>query len=139
MDMDINTPRLVYSSKELLTLRRARAGTVPKLPDETCRPYRGRKAGAKLKAKQLARRWRYKSAVLSVIMGNANLLPNNIDKLAVLVKNIKTYKECSVFCFCETWLTASIPDANMALPASAWQELISGKRKEAVVAVYVMV
>lgn len=127
MDMDINTPSAGGNPNP-----RSRAGTVLKLPDETHRPYRCHRAGAKLKAKQLARRCSYKSAVPSMIMGNANLLLNMIDELAALVKNIKTYKECSVFCFCETWLTA-----NMALPASAWQELICGKRKGGGVTVYV--
>lgn len=47
-----------------------------------------------------------------MIMGN-----RQTDELAVLVKNGKTYmyRECSLLCFTETWLTASIPDANVEL------------------------
>lgn len=43
-------------------------------------------------------------------------LVNKTDKLAELVKNTKTYREGSLLCFSETWLTTSIQDANMELP-----------------------
>uniref|UniRef100_A0A3B1JXG3 Reverse transcriptase domain-containing protein n=1 Tax=Astyanax mexicanus TaxID=7994 RepID=A0A3B1JXG3_ASTMX len=49
-------------------------------------------------------------------MGNVNSLANKTDELAALVRNQRTYWECSLFCFTETWLTASIPDANVNIP-----------------------
>lgn len=116
-DMDYYTPRLVYSGSQLRALRtRARAGVVPYLPNEVRRPYRGCRASTKQKAKRLVRKWRYNPSVPSVILGNVNSLPNKIDELAALVNNVRTYRECSLLCFCETWLTANILDANVELP-----------------------
>ncbi|KAI4877848.1 hypothetical protein NFI96_007782 [Prochilodus magdalenae] len=49
-------------------------------------------------------------------MGNVNSLTNKTDELACLVKNQRLYRECSLFCFTETWLTTDTPDANVELP-----------------------
>ena len=67
--------------------------------------------------------------------GNVDSLPNKIDELASLVKNVKTYKECSLMCFSETWLTSNIPDANVEIPGfitvrSDRNAGTCGKRKE---------
>ena len=75
-------------------------------------------------------------------MGNVNSLPNKIDELAALVKNVKTYRECSLLCFSETWLTTSIPDANMELPGfstvrSDRDTNACGKQKGGGLAIYV--
>lgn len=78
--MDISTPKLVYSRNQLLALRTiSSAGVVPHLPEELRWLYCGCRAGAELKAKRLARKWRYKPAVSPVIMANVNILPNKID------------------------------------------------------------
>lgn len=91
MDMDIHMSKVVYSRTQLLALRtKSRTGVAPHLPDVVRRPYRSCRAGAKLKAKSLAKKWRYKPPVPSVIMGNVNSLPNKIDKLAELLKNVNT-------------------------------------------------
>lgn len=47
-------------------------------------------------------------------MGNVNSLPNKIDELAAL-ENQRIYRECSLFILTETWLTDSIPNANVDL------------------------
>ena len=75
-------------------------------------------------------------------MGNVNSLPNKIDELAALTKNVKTFRECSLLCFSETWLTASIPDANMELPdfttvRADRDTRACGKRKGGGLALYV--
>lgn len=57
----------------------------------------------------------FKPPVPSMIIGNVNPLLNKIDKLAARTKNVKTFKECSLLCLTETWLTADIPDANVEL------------------------
>lgn len=115
--MDYSTPRLVYSRNLLHSLRaKSHIGVVPCLPVEVRKPYRGCRAGALLKARRLAKKWRFKPPVPSIIMGNVNSLPNKIDELAALTRNVKTFRECSLLCFTETWLTASIPDANVELP-----------------------
>ncbi|KAI4888592.1 hypothetical protein NFI96_032622, partial [Prochilodus magdalenae] len=55
-------------------------------------------------------------------------------KLACLVKNQRLYRECSLFCFTETWLTTDTPDANVELPGFSTvradrDPTLSGKRK----------
>ncbi|KAI3359146.1 hypothetical protein L3Q82_002679 [Scortum barcoo] len=95
-----------------------------------------------LKAKRLAKKWRFKPPVPSMIMGNVNSLPNKIDELAALTKNLKTFRECSLLCLTETWLTASIPDANVELPDFSTVRAdrdtkACGKRKGGGLALYV--
>lgn len=51
-----------------------------------------------------------------MIMGNVNSLTNKTEELAGLVKNQRLYRECSVLCSTETWLTSDTPDANVDLP-----------------------
>lgn len=79
--------------------------------------------------------------VPSTIMGNVNSLPNKIDKLAALTKN-KTFRECSLLCFTEKWLTACIPDVNVELPdfsavRADRDTRACGKRKGGGLALYV--
>ena len=57
------------------------------IPTELKKLYRGCRAGAKRKAKRDNRRRRYKPFLPSVIMGNANSLPNECDELEALVRN----------------------------------------------------
>ncbi|XP_017541663.2 uncharacterized protein LOC108413582 [Pygocentrus nattereri] len=92
------------------------AGVMHPIPTELRCSFRGCRAGAKLKAKQLENRWRYKPCIPAVVMGNVNSLVNKTDELAALVRNQRIYRECSLFCFTETWLTANIPDANVNIP-----------------------
>ncbi|KAI4875852.1 hypothetical protein NFI96_001584, partial [Prochilodus magdalenae] len=107
----------INSRKQLLALRpMGRGGIVQTIPAELRRKYRGCRAGAKLKAKKMEKRRRYKPSVPSVVMGNVNSLTNKTDELACLVKNQRLYRECSLFCFTETWLTPDTPDANVELP-----------------------
>lgn len=62
------------NSNQLLTLRtKSCDGVLPHLPDEVRRLYHGCRADAKLKAKWLAKKWRYKPSIPSVIMGNGCL------------------------------------------------------------------
>ncbi|KAI4887694.1 hypothetical protein NFI96_025016 [Prochilodus magdalenae] len=99
----------VYSREQLLALRpMGRGGVVQTIPAELRRKYRGCRAGAKLKAKKMEKRWRYKPSVPPVVMGNVNSLTNKTDELAGLVKNQRLYRECSLFCFTETWLTPTL-------------------------------
>ena len=46
-------------------------------------------------------------------MGNDNCLTNKTDKLAALVR---TFRESSLLCLSETWLTQNTPDANVDVP-----------------------
>lgn len=49
-------------------------------------------------------------------MGNVDALTNKVDELSALVNYRVYYRESSLFIFTETWLTGSIPDANVDLP-----------------------
>ncbi|KAK0148979.1 hypothetical protein N1851_010586 [Merluccius polli] len=49
-------------------------------------------------------------------MENVNCLTNKTDELAALVRTDKTFRECSLLCLSETWLTQNTPDANVDLP-----------------------
>lgn len=67
-------------------------------------------------------------------MENINLLANKTGELAALVKNQKIYRECSLLCVTETWLTNNTPDAHVDLPGFTTVRVdrdakLSGKRK----------
>ena len=148
--MDTLTNRLqqgsqyfVYTRDQLFALRtRNHAGKVYPIPEELVRRYRGSRAGALVKARRLQKRWRFKPAIPSFVMGNVNSLANKTDELAALVMNVKLYSECSLLCLKETWLTSNIPDLNVELPGfttvRADRDLkLSGKRKGGGLALYV--
>ena len=108
--------RAVYTREELLALSRIRRGIKHPIPTELKKLYRGCRAGAKRKAKRDNRRWRYKPFLLSVIMGNANSLPNKCDDLEALVLNQRLYKESSLICLSESWLNDNTPDSTVDIP-----------------------
>lgn len=108
------TSPLVYSREELLALKKSKPGLWHDVPSELRRPYRGCKAGAKLKAWLADTRRHQKPSLPSVIIGNVNSLPNKIDELAAL-ENQQIYRECSLFILMETWLTDSIPNTQVDL------------------------
>lgn len=108
------TSPLVYSREELLALKKSKPGLWRDVPSELRRPYRGCKAGAKLKAWLADTRRHQKPSLPSVIIGNVNSLPNKIDELAAL-ENQQIYRECSLFILMETWLTDSIPNTQVDL------------------------
>ena len=140
--MDILTDRLqqgsqnfVYARDQLLALRsKHHAGKVYPILEELARRYRGSRAGVLVKAKCLQKRWRFKPAIPLFVMGNVNSLANKTDELAALVVNVKLYRECSLLCLTETWLSSNIPDNNVELPGfitvRADRDLkLCGKRK----------
>lgn len=75
-------------------------------------------------------------------MGNVNSLANKTDKLAALVRNQKLYRECSLMCLTEMWLTSCIPTANVELPGFSVVRLdrdnkLSGKKKGGGLVLYI--
>lgn len=64
----------------------------------------------------MAKLWRCKPSILSVVIGNVNSLANKSGERAALVRNQRVHHECSLMCFKETWLTSNTPDANMDIP-----------------------
>ena len=49
-------------------------------------------------------------------MGNVNVITNKVTELRTLVSSDKTYRECSLMCFTETWMKSSDADSCMDLP-----------------------
>ncbi|KAK1903748.1 Ribonuclease HII [Dissostichus eleginoides] len=86
-------------------------GDRPAVPRELRRKRRGRRAGAKLRA----RRRRYRPVLPSITMGNVRSLPNKMDKIAALTRHERQYRESSILVFTETWLTELTPDTNATL------------------------
>ena len=68
------------------------------------------------KCRLAAKRWKYKPSVPSVIMGNVNCLTNKTVELAALVRTDRTFRERSLLCLSETWLTQNTPDTNVDVP-----------------------
>ena len=75
-----------------------RAGIFHHIPVELRRRHRGGRAGAKMKARLMAKWWKYKPSVLWILMGNVNCLTNKKDKLAALVRTDRMLRECSLLC-----------------------------------------
>ncbi|XP_051807534.1 uncharacterized protein LOC127534985 [Acanthochromis polyacanthus] len=110
--MEVSAGRRIYSREELFSLRQNKSGLQHPIPVDILRCFRGCCAGAKVKA----RKWRHKPFLPSVIMGNVNSLPNKSDELETMVKTDKTYRECSLLCFTETWLNQNNSDSTVDLP-----------------------
>lgn len=95
-----------------------------------------------MRMRRREKRWRYKPSIPSLVMGNANSLANKTDELAALVRNQKLYRECSLICLTETWLTSCIPTANVELPGFSMVRLdrdnkLSGKKKGGGLVLYI--
>ncbi len=109
--------KVVYTRQALLAQRSsAKHGIKHSIPVELWKVYRRCRAGAKLKAKLRARRMKYKPSIPSIVMGNINSLTNKCDELEALVRNQRVYRECSLMCFSENWLTESMDDSCVDVP-----------------------
>lgn len=145
MDMDqLHCPsdrKLVYTGKQLLALRKYAGSVQATIPEELwC--FRGCRAGLKVRTRRREKKWRFKPAVPSMVMGNVNSLANKTDELASLVRNQKLYRECSLICLTETWLTSCIPTTNVELPGfsvtrSDRDNKLSGKKKGGGLVMYI--
>jgi len=93
-----------------------RASIVHSISEELRRRRRGRRARAKVKARLAAKWWKYKPSVPLFIMGNVTSLTNKTDDLAALVRTDRTFRESSLLCLSETWLTQNTSDANVDVP-----------------------
>ena len=56
---------------------------------------------------------KYKPVLPSVITGNVRSIANKVDELAALVKYDRLYRQCSLICHTESWLTDSVTTAYM--------------------------
>lgn len=81
------------------------------LPPEMKRRKRGRRSGVKVRNRHM----KHKPVLPSVIMGNVRSIVNKVDELASLVRYDRLYRQCSLLCFTETWLTDCITTAYMEM------------------------
>ena len=58
---------------------------------------------------------KHKPVLPSVIMGNVRSVVNKVDELAALVKYDRLYRQCSLLCFTESWLTDSVTTAYIEM------------------------
>ena len=107
-----NHGSIVYTWDQLLALRHTPSlGTVRSEAKELRSRRRGCRSGVKCKE----RKRRYKPCLPSVIMGNVRSLPNKMEELTALTRLRREYRECSLICFTETWLSELSPDSHVTL------------------------
>lgn len=74
---------------------------------------RGRRVGADRRLRRLVRNG---TITLSVILfANVQSLENKMDELHARISLQKDIQDCSILCFCETWLGESTPDEAITL------------------------
>lgn len=56
---------------------------------------------------------RYRHVIKSIILGNVRSLPNKVNELVTVTCHWSSYRESSLICLTETWLTALTPDSNI--------------------------
>ncbi|XP_054643394.1 uncharacterized protein LOC129187756 isoform X1 [Dunckerocampus dactyliophorus] len=110
----------------------------PEIPKELRRSRRGCRSGVKCKK----RKRRYKPCLPSVIMRNVRSLPNKMEELTTLTRLQREYRECSLMCFTETWLSELSPDSHVTLDRFQLVRVDrnateSGKKKGGGIAVFV--
>ena len=92
--------RKAYTMEAPLQFRWYKAGMQHYIPAELRKPYCGFCAGAKTKAKKL----HFKPFLRLIILDNVNSVKSKCYELVALVKNVRTYHDCSLMYFTETWL-----------------------------------
>lgn len=57
----------------------------------------------------------YKPVLPSVIMGHVHSLINKMDELTACLKSDQMYRQCSLLCFSETWISNKILESHLNL------------------------
>ncbi|XP_077990622.1 uncharacterized protein LOC144444944 [Glandiceps talaboti] len=94
---------------------------IPEVSNGGCRKannytQRGRKRGKRGGALVRLRRRSQRPPLPSIILANVRSLSNKIDELNCCLDAKRDFRDCSVFCFTETWLNESIPDSAVQPP-----------------------
>lgn len=108
-------PVLTYTREELLNLRPYAASKPVLEPGLSEIKRKTRKRGCRGGNKVKNRRRGRKPVLPSVIMGNVNSLCNKVDELSACVRFDRLYRQSSLLCFTETWLTEGTPDSHVDL------------------------
>ena len=103
---------LLHNHQELLDLAQGSTlGVRHDIPVEILwRRHWGTSAGVKRNKRWQERAWRetFKPAIPSITIGNVCSLTNMLEEPETLVRTQKMYRESSLICLTETWLTDSI-------------------------------
>ena len=76
------------------------------------RKKRGKRAGVLVRLRRRSNR----PPLPAFMLSNVRSLANKIDEFSTLIKFNHNFKECSAFCFSETWLNPDIPDCAVVQP-----------------------
>ena len=82
------------------------------VPRRAPKRKRGKRAGALVRLRQRA----YRPPLPAVMLANVRSLANKKDEFLLLTNYNRDFKDCSAFCFTETWLNPNIPDSAMLQP-----------------------
>ena len=77
------------------------------------KPQRARKRGRKGGVRSRMRRRKHRVPVPNIMMGNVRSLRNKCDELSALSKFMFEYRESSMICLTETWLSDKDTDASV--------------------------
>ena len=131
---------IVYTRDQLIALRNNTTAlslnTEWTIPTELKRKRRGCRAGRR----KQERKRRFRPFIPSIIMGNVRSLANKTDELAALTRHQRDFRECSLLCFTETWLTEKTPDSVVSMEGFKMVRAdrnVAGKRRGGGVAVFV--
>ena len=70
---------------------------------------RGKRAGALVRFRRRISR----PPLPSIFLSNLRSINNKTDELFYLISNFRDYRDCSIFCFTETWLENDTPNSSM--------------------------
>ena len=126
----------VYSRADLLNIAQLLSSlpvstVIYDLPDEVkkCPRRRGKRAGARIKA----RRRCYRPFMPSVTFGNIRSIANKADNLRVNCRYLHEFREACIIGLVETWLTENMPDSAFEVPgfiqARGDRTALSGKTR----------
>lgn len=110
-------PAIIYSRQELLQLRfsalsvRVSDVDLPGIKLQAKVRKRGSRGGFRVRNSRRG----YKPVLPFVIMGNVRSLVNNADELSACLKYDRLYRQSSLLCFSETWLSDKTPESYVKM------------------------
>ena len=85
--------------------------------------FKKRKRGCRSGVRIRNRRRQFKPVFPSVIMGNVRSLSSKVDFLSANLKYDRLFRQSSLLCFTETWLTDSTPSSSMDMDGFSFHRL----------------
>lgn len=137
-------PVIAYSRHELLQLRFSASSLLdPDVDLPEIKPRaKVRKRGSRGGVRVRNRRRGHKPVLPSVTMGNVRSLVNKADELTACLKFDRTFRQTSLLCLSETWLSDRIPDSHVEMEGFALHRMdrdqaSTGKKQGGGVCLYV--